>query len=73
MLYESASRASAVLAPNVEDLELPNKQAKITGKGGDTAWITWGADDAHRLPCLISGRESGPSRATRKINGTPRG
>jgi len=60
MLYESASRASAVLALNVEDLDLPNKQAKITAKGGDTMWITWGTDTAHLLPRLIAGRESGP-------------
>ncbi|WAL64713.1 site-specific integrase [Amycolatopsis cynarae] len=60
MLYESASRASAVLALNVEDLDLPSKQAKITTKGGDTMWITWGTDTAHLLPRLIAGRERGP-------------
>jgi integrase len=60
MLYESASRASAVLALNIEDLDLPNKQAKITAKGGDTMWITWGTDTAHLLPRLIAGRTSGP-------------
>jgi integrase len=60
MLYESASRASAVLALNVEDLDLPNKQARITAKGGDTMWITWGTDTAHMLPRLIAGRERGP-------------
>lgn len=60
MLYESASRASAVLALNIEDLDLPNKQAKITAKGGDTMWITWGTDTAHLLPRLIASRESGP-------------
>jgi integrase len=60
MLYESASRASAVLALNIEDLDLPNKQAKIIAKGGDTMWITWGTDTAHLLPQLIAGRESGP-------------
>jgi integrase len=60
MLYESASRASAVLALNVEDLDLPNKQAKITAKGGHTMWITWGTDTAHLLPRLIAGRERGP-------------
>jgi site-specific recombinase XerD len=42
MLYESASRAVAVLALNIEDLDLPNKQAKITAKGGDVMWITRG-------------------------------
>jgi integrase len=60
MLYASASRASAVLALNVEDLDLPNKQARITAKGGDTMWITWGTDTAHLLPRLIAGRERGP-------------
>jgi integrase len=60
MLYESASRAGAVLALNIEDLDLPNKQAKITAKGGDTMWITWSTDTAHLLPHLIAGRESGP-------------
>ena len=60
LLYESASRASAVLALNVEDLDLPNKQARITAKGGDTMWITWGTDTAHLLPRLIAGRDCGP-------------
>jgi integrase len=60
MLYESASRASAVLALNIEDLDLPNKQAKITAKGGHTMWITWGTDTAHLLPRLIASRERGP-------------
>lgn len=60
MLYESASRASAVLALNIEDLDLPNKQAKITAKGGDIMWITWGTDTAHLLPRLIASRERGP-------------
>lgn len=60
MLYESASRASAVLALNIEDLDLPNKQARITAKGSDVMWITWGTDTAHLLPRLIAGRERGP-------------
>lgn len=60
MLHESASRASAVLALNVEDLGLPNKQAKIVAKGGTTMWITWGTDTAHLLPRLIASRTSGP-------------
>ncbi len=59
MLYESASRASAVLALNIEDLDLPNKQARVVVKGGDTRWITWGTDTAHLLPRLIAGRERG--------------
>ncbi|MCK9928121.1 site-specific integrase [Frankia sp. Mgl5] len=60
MLYESASRASAVLALNIEDLDLPNKQARVVVEGGDTMWITWGTDTAHLLPRLIAGRTRGP-------------
>jgi integrase len=60
MLYESASRAAAVLALNVEDLDLPNKQARVVVKGGDTMWITWGTDTAHLLPRLVAGRTQGP-------------
>nr|WP_046284148.1 site-specific integrase [Mycobacterium sp. UM_NZ2] len=60
MLYETASRSSAVLALNVEDLDLPNKRARITQKGGDRIWIHWGTDTAHLLPRLINGRTSGP-------------
>ena len=50
MLYESASRASAVFALNIEDLDLSSKQARITAKGGDAMWITWGTDAARLLP-----------------------
>lgn len=60
MLYETASRASAVLALNVEDLDLMNKRARIVQKGGDTTWIHWGTDTAHLLPRLINGRTHGP-------------
>jgi integrase len=60
LLYESASRASAVLALNVEDLDLANRRARITQKGGDTLWIAWGTDAARLLARLIAGRTSGP-------------
>ncbi|WP_195133925.1 hypothetical protein [Nocardia amamiensis] len=60
MLYESASRAGAVLALNIEELDLPNKQARIAAKCGDIMWITWGTDTAHLLPRLIAGRDHGP-------------
>lgn len=69
MLYESAGRASAVLALNIEDLDLPNKQARITARGGDTMWITWGTDTAHLLPRLIAGRERGPLFLSERLTG----
>src|SRR5664280_732759 len=53
---------SSSSALNVEDLDLDlsNKQARVTVKGGDTMWITWGTDTAHLLPRLIAGRTAGP-------------
>lgn len=60
MLYESASRATAVLELNVEDCDFDNRRAKVTIKGGDTAWIVWGRGTALLLPRYLRGRTSGP-------------
>lgn len=60
MLYETASRAGAVLALNVEDCDFENRRAAVTVKGGDTAWIVWGRGTALLLPRYLHGRESGP-------------
>lgn len=66
-------RASAVLALNVEDLDLPNKQARIVAKGGTTMWITRGTDTAHLLPRLIAGRTQGPLFLSAPAGPTPDG
>ena len=42
MLYETAARASEVLALNIEDLNLAGRRAAVRSKGGDTDWIYWG-------------------------------
>jgi integrase len=60
LLYETAARASEVLALNIEDLDLDVRRAPIRSKGGDTEWIHWGSGTAHLLPRLIRGREAGP-------------
>lgn len=60
MLYESASRASAVLALDVEDVDVANRRARIVQKGGDALWIHWGTDTARLLPHVIAGRTTGP-------------
>jgi site-specific recombinase XerD len=60
MLYETASRASAVLALNVEDCDVDNRRAKVTVKGGDTEWIVWGRGTALLLPRYLHGRQAGP-------------
>ncbi|HET9258113.1 MAG TPA: tyrosine-type recombinase/integrase [Pseudonocardiaceae bacterium] len=59
MLYETASRAAAVLQLNVEDLDFENRRAPVTVKGGDTEWIVWGCGTALLLPRYLRGREAG--------------
>lgn len=60
MLYETSSRASAVLQLNVEDLHLQDRRAEITQKGGDRLQIAWGDKTAMILGRLVAGRTSGP-------------
>jgi site-specific recombinase XerD len=60
MLFETASRASAVLALNVEDCDLDNRRARVQVKGGHTEWIVWGRGTALLLPRYLRGRTRGP-------------
>jgi integrase len=60
MLYETASRASAVLALNIEDCDFDNRRATVTVKGADHAWIVWGRGTALLLPRYLHGRQAGP-------------
>jgi hypothetical protein len=57
---ETASRADAVLQLNVEDCDFDNRRARVTVKGGDTAWIVWGTGTALILPRYLRGRTAGP-------------
>jgi len=41
MLYDTAARSAEVLALDVEDLDLPNRQAKMRRKGGTVDVIIW--------------------------------
>jgi integrase len=60
LAYESAARAGELLALNVEDLDLPNRRARIIRKGGAADVIVWQSGTARLLPRLIKGRKSGP-------------
>jgi integrase len=55
MLYETAARAAEILSLNVEDLDLENRRAPLTSKGGDTEWVYWDAGTARLLPRLPDG------------------
>ena len=64
-LYETAARASEILALNIEDLDLEQRRAPVRSKGGDTEFVYWGTGTAHLLPRLLrlpdgTTRTSGP-------------
>jgi integrase len=65
MLYETAARASEVLALNVEDLDLDARRAPIRSKGGDTEWICWGTVRRALSSCLGQGRHAAIRRDLR--------
>ena len=65
MQYETAARASEILALNVEDLDLEQRRAPVRSKGGDTEFVYWDTGTAHLLPRLLrlpdgTSRTSGP-------------
>src|SRR6266511_751532 len=60
MLYETTARAEEILALNVEDLDLPNKRARVVSKGGSIDWVHWQSGAAALLPRLLKGRIRGP-------------
>jgi len=66
MLYETAARSAEVLALDIEDLDLPNRQAKVRRKGGAIDVIIWQTGTARLLPRLLKGRKSGPVFVTER-------
>lgn len=60
MLYETAARSAEVLCLDVEDLDLPNRRAKVRRKGGAIDIIVWQTGTARLLPRLLKSRKTGP-------------
>ena len=60
MLYETAARASEILALDVATLNLGNRTAKVRRKGGAVDVIVWQTGTARLLPRLLCGRTRGP-------------
>jgi integrase len=60
MLYETAARSAEVLRLDVEDLDMPNRRARVRRKGGAVDWIVWQTGTARLLPRLLQGRTNGP-------------
>src|SRR5581483_7090643 len=66
MLYETAARSSEILGLDVEDLDLPNRCARVRRKGGALDVIVWQTGTARLLPRLLKSRKSGPLFLTEK-------
>ena len=66
MLYETAARSAEVLALDVEDLDLPNRCARVRRKGGAIDVIVWQTGTARLLPRLLKGRKAGPVFVTER-------
>ena len=49
-----------MLALNVEDLDLGERYARITGKGGHAQYLYWATGTARLLPRLLGDRTTGP-------------
>jgi integrase len=60
LLYEAAARSAEVLRLDVEDLDLPNRRARVLRKGGVIDVIVWQTGTARLLPRLLKSRKSGP-------------
>jgi integrase len=65
LAYESAAHASELLGLDVGDLDLTNRRAVVTSKGGAREWVTWSTGAARLLPRLLKGCRSGPVFTTR--------
>ncbi|MYS86879.1 RNA polymerase sigma factor [Embleya scabrispora] len=66
LLRESGATVAAVLALNVQDLDLPERRARRADRRSDRrsdrrgTWITWRSGTAALLPELLNGRTRGP-------------
>jgi integrase/recombinase XerC/integrase/recombinase XerD len=60
MLYETGARVDELLKLNVEDLDRPNRQAKVIRKGGGQDWVVWQTGTATLIPRYLQGRTRGP-------------
>ncbi|MFJ9719959.1 tyrosine-type recombinase/integrase [Streptomyces sp. NPDC101213] len=59
-MYESSSRADALLSLDVTDVELDRRRARVRIKGGDTAWLHFGEQGTRLLREYIGARTTGP-------------
>ena len=65
MLYETAARASEVLALDVGDLDRARRRARVRSKGDSTDMVVWAAPTARLLGRYLASCDSGPLFLTR--------
>lgn len=58
--YETAARATELLAADIADLDMENRRLRVASKGGDIEWVYFQSGSARLLPRLLRGRASGP-------------
>jgi len=71
LLYDTAARADEILGVDIGDLDLQDKTATVTGKGGITRQVNWYTHTARLLPRIIGGRARGPLFLTSRRPGRP--
>ena len=71
LTYETAARAEEILSPDVPDLDLPNKRARVISKGGAIEWVHWQTGAAMLLPRLLAGRERSPVFLAERLPSRP--
>jgi integrase len=71
LLYDTAARADEILGLDIGDLDLRDKTATVTGKGGITRQVNWYTHTARLLPRIIGGRTRGPLFLTNRRPGRP--
>ncbi|WP_328409929.1 site-specific integrase [Nocardia sp. NBC_00403] len=60
MLYETAAHTDEVLLLDIPDLDMANRCAAVTRKGGAGDVVAWQTGAARLLPRLLAGRKKGP-------------
>jgi integrase len=60
LLYDTAARASEILALDVDHLDLPRRRAVVIGKDARAELVGWETTTARLLPRLLRRRRHGP-------------
>jgi integrase len=60
LAFDTAGRANEILGLDVENLNLGERSARVTGKGGAAEIVHWATGTARLLPRLLDGRTTGP-------------